>query len=61
MNTKDKGNVHALVQTAEQIGGSVWVISLVDFDAREETRATLVSKRSHTISSCAGRVSISSP
>ncbi|WP_321965327.1 hypothetical protein [Paraburkholderia sp. J7] len=29
MNTKDKGNVRAFVQTAEQIGGWVWVISLV--------------------------------
>jgi len=44
MNTKEKGNVHAFVQTAEQIGGWVWVITLVDFDAREVRRSLVAEE-----------------
>jgi hypothetical protein len=44
MNTEDKGDVCAFVQTAEQIGGWVWVISLVDFDAREVRRSLVAEE-----------------
>ncbi|MFC5431423.1 hypothetical protein ACFPTO_21840 [Paraburkholderia denitrificans] len=47
MNAQGKGDVRASVQTAEQIGGWVWVITLVDFDARE-VRRSLVSEESYT-------------
>jgi hypothetical protein len=44
MNTEDKGDVCAFVQTAEQIGGWVWVISLVDFEAREVRRSLVAEE-----------------
>ncbi|TAM02946.1 MAG: hypothetical protein EPN70_15610 [Paraburkholderia sp.] len=47
MNAQGKGDVRAFVQTAEQTGGWVWVITLVDFDARE-VRRSLVSEESYT-------------
>ncbi|WP_296659482.1 hypothetical protein [Paraburkholderia sp.] len=47
MNAQGKGDVRASVQTAEQIGGWVWVITLVDFDARE-VRRSLVSEETYT-------------
>jgi len=37
------GDIKAFVQTAEQTGGFVWVITLVDFAARE-VRRSLVSE-----------------
>ncbi|CAB3761488.1 hypothetical protein [Paraburkholderia humisilvae] len=38
----NSGNLRAFVQTAEHGGGFVWVITLVDFDARN-VRRSLVS------------------
>ena len=43
MNTSSHGDIEAFVQTAEQTGGFVWVITLVDFAARE-VRRSLVSE-----------------
>ncbi|GAB5099882.1 hypothetical protein P9250_25865 [Caballeronia sp. LP006] len=43
MTSSKEGNVRAFVQTAEQAGGFVWVLVLVDFEAREVRRA-LVSE-----------------
>jgi hypothetical protein len=42
MNADNKSDVTAFVQTAEQTGSYVWVITLVDFKHREVKR-TLVS------------------
>lgn len=42
MNADNKGDVQVFVQTAEQTGSHVWVITLVDFKNREVKR-TLVS------------------
>ncbi len=39
---KDSHQLKAFVQTSEQAGEFVWIITLVDFDARE-VRRTLVS------------------
>lgn len=41
MNAKasDSEDVHAFVQTAEQAGEYVWVITLVDFGARKVKRS----------------------
>ncbi|MGU7772724.1 MULTISPECIES: hypothetical protein [unclassified Burkholderia] len=39
MNAETTGNVRAFVQTAEQAGAFVWVISVVDFDAQMLKRA----------------------
>ncbi|MFC0401266.1 hypothetical protein [Paraburkholderia rhizosphaerae] len=36
---QSSANLRAFVQTAEHAGGFVWVISLVDFDARNVRRA----------------------
>lgn len=47
MNANDKGDVRAFVQTAEQTGGWVWVISLVDFDSRD-LRRSFVSEQAYT-------------
>ncbi|TKC92339.1 hypothetical protein FAZ69_01250 [Trinickia terrae] len=47
MNVATQADVKAFVQTAEQAGGFVWVISLVDFAAREVKRA-LVSDESYS-------------
>lgn len=43
----DKGDVRAFVHTAERTGGWVWVITLVDFAARDVRRA-LVSDETYT-------------
>jgi hypothetical protein len=42
MKTDHTGDVRAFVQTAEQAGAYVWVITLVDFKNRE-IRRSLVS------------------
>ena len=52
MNAEAHGDVKAFVQTAEQAGGFVWVIALVDFAAREVKRA-LVSDESYSTSAAA--------
>jgi hypothetical protein len=39
MNADDKSDVKAFVQTAEQTGAYVWVITLVDFKSREVKRS----------------------
>jgi hypothetical protein len=39
MASSNEGRMQAFVQTAEQAGGFVWVIALVDFEARELKRA----------------------
>jgi hypothetical protein len=41
MKAETKGDVRAVVQTAEQAGGYVWVITLVDFGAREVKRSLI--------------------
>jgi len=46
MKAETKGDVRAVVQTAEQAGGYVWVITLVDFGAREVKRS-LVSDETY--------------
>jgi hypothetical protein len=43
MASSNEGKMKAFVTTAEQAGGFVWVIALVDFEAREVKRA-LVSE-----------------
>ncbi len=52
MNVQHQGDVQAFVQTAEQAGGFVWVIALVDFAARDVRRA-LVSDESYATSAAA--------
>jgi hypothetical protein len=47
MKPDHSGDVRAFVQTAEQMGGYVWVISLVDFDSRQVKRS-LVSDENYT-------------
>ncbi|SIT38653.1 conserved hypothetical protein [Paraburkholderia ribeironis] len=42
MNAEKKGDVQAFVQTAEQTGYYVWVITLVDF-ANRDVKRSLVS------------------
>lgn len=39
MNTEAKADRRAFIRTAEQAGGYVWVISLIDFDARDVKRS----------------------
>ena len=46
MKADDKGDVRPFVQTAEQAGAYVWVITLVDFGAREVKRS-LVSDETY--------------
>ena len=46
MKTDDSGDVRAFVQTAEQAGAYVWVITLVDFGAQKVKRS-LVSDESY--------------
>jgi hypothetical protein len=46
MKPDHSGDVRAFVQTAEQAGGYVWVITLVDFDARQVKRS-LVSDENY--------------
>jgi len=43
MASSNEGDLRAFVQTAEQASGFVWVLTLVDFSAREVKR-TLVSE-----------------
>ncbi|MBB5463439.1 hypothetical protein OKW30_005828 [Paraburkholderia sp. Clong3] len=52
MKSEDKGDVRAFVQTAEQSGEHVWVITLVDFAAREVKRS-LVSDETYATSAAA--------
>jgi hypothetical protein len=47
MKTEHSGDVRAFIQTAEQAGSYVWVITLVDFDARQVKRS-LVSDENYT-------------
>ncbi|MDR5738505.1 MULTISPECIES: hypothetical protein [unclassified Caballeronia] len=39
MASSNEGRLRAFVQTAEQAGGFVWVLALVDFEAQEVKRA----------------------
>ena len=39
MNADKKSDVQAFVQTAEQTGSYVWVITLVDFENRDVKRS----------------------
>ena len=39
MTLSNEGKLRAFVQTAEQAGGFVWVLTLVDFAAQEVKRA----------------------
>jgi hypothetical protein len=39
MNADNRSDTQAFVQTAEQTGGFVWVITLVDFGSREVKRS----------------------
>ena len=52
MKSDDKGDVRAFVQTAEQGGEHVWVITLVDFAAREVKRS-LVSDETYATQAAA--------
>jgi hypothetical protein len=52
MGSANNGNVRAVVQTAEQAGGFVWVISLVDFAAGEVKRS-MVSEENFATSDAA--------
>ena len=52
MKSNGNGDVRAFVQTAEQAGAYVWVITLIDFDAREVKRS-LVSDETYAIRSAA--------
>ena len=52
MKSSDQGDVRAFVQTAEQAGEYVWVITLVDFGAREVKRS-LVSDETYSMRAAA--------
>jgi hypothetical protein len=52
MNKESNGDVSAFVQTAEHPGGYVWVLTLVDFGAREVKRS-LVSEQTYATSAAA--------
>lgn len=52
MASSNEGNLGAFVQTAEQAGGFVWVIALVDFASREVKRA-LVSEENFSTADAA--------
>lgn len=52
MASSKEGDLRAFVQTAEQAGGFVWVIMLVDFAAREVKRA-LVSEENFSTADAA--------
>ena len=52
MKTEQSGEVRAFVQTAEQAGGYVWVITLVDFAARQVKRS-LVSDENYATQAAA--------
>ncbi len=46
MKANDSGEVRAFVQTAEQAGAYVWVITLVDF-AAQKVKRSLVSDETY--------------
>lgn len=52
MNDRANGDVSAFVQTAEHQGGYVWVLTLVDFVARDVKRS-LVSDETYATSAAA--------
>jgi hypothetical protein len=52
MSKESNGDVSAFVQTAEHQGGYVWVLTLVDFGAREVKRS-LVSEETFATSAAA--------
>lgn len=52
MNAETSSNVRAFVQTAEQAGSYVWVITLVDFDAQKVKRS-LVSEEKYATAAAA--------
>jgi len=52
MATDSKSHLSAVVQTAPQAGRYVWVIALVDFDARQIKR-TIVSDDTFTTADAA--------
>ncbi|CAB3675034.1 hypothetical protein [Trinickia soli] len=52
MSDKTNGDVSAFVQTAEHQGGYVWVLTLVDFAARDVKRS-LVSEETYATSAAA--------
>ncbi|KAA0079026.1 hypothetical protein [Trinickia soli] len=52
MSDKTNGDVSAFVQTAEHQGGYVWVLTLVDFAARDLKRS-LVSEETYATSAAA--------
>jgi hypothetical protein len=52
MKAETKGDVRAVVQTAEQAGAYVWVITLVDFGVGEVKRS-LVSDESYVTADAA--------
>lgn len=52
MNATTHGDISAFVQTAEREGGYVWVLTLVDFAAREVKRS-LVSDETYATSAAA--------
>ncbi|WP_250519439.1 MULTISPECIES: hypothetical protein [unclassified Caballeronia] len=52
MASSNERDLRAFVQTAEQAGGFVWVITLVDFAAREVKRA-LVSEENFSTADAA--------
>ncbi|WP_321798719.1 hypothetical protein [Caballeronia sp. J97] len=52
MASSNESDLRAFVQTAEQAGGFVWVITLVDFAAREVKRA-LVSEENFSTADAA--------
>ncbi len=52
MSAHSNNHMQASVHTAEQAGEFVWVITLVDFDAREVKR-TLVSDERYTLRAAA--------
>jgi hypothetical protein len=48
MKANDSGDVRAFVQTAEQAGNFVWVITLVDF-AAQTVKRSLVSDETYSV------------
>jgi hypothetical protein len=52
MASSNEGNLRAFVQTAEQAGGFVWIIALVDFSTQEVKRA-LVSEENFSTADAA--------
>ncbi|HYS65921.1 MAG TPA: hypothetical protein VEN30_19200 [Paraburkholderia sp.] len=52
MKANDSENVRAFVQTAEQAGAYVWIITLVDFGA-EKVKRSLVSDETYAMRAAA--------